>query len=60
MKEKRPYESPHLTVVTFKMERGYAASTPHALKFDILEFWASDEGANNNVLYDYANENDTW
>ncbi len=60
MKEKRPYESPHLTVVTFKMERGYAASSPHALKLDILEFWASDEGANNNVLYDYGNENDTW
>lgn len=59
-KEKRPYEAPHLTVVTFKMERGYAASTPHALKFDIFEFGASDESANNNVLYDYGNENDTW
>lgn len=58
-KEKRPYESPHLTVVTFKMERGYAASTPHALKFDIFEFGTSDEETNN-VLYDYDNENDTW
>ena len=57
MKEKRPYESPQLTVVCFKMERGYAASTPHALDF---EFGASDEGTNNNVLYDYDNENDTW
>ncbi len=60
MKEKRPYESPQLTTETFKMERGYAASTPHTLKFDIFEFGASDEGTNNNVLYDYGNENDTW
>lgn len=59
-KEKQPYEAPALTVVSFKTERGYAASTPHALKFDIFEFGASDEGTNNNVLYDYDNENDTW
>lgn len=58
MKEKRPYESPQLTVVCFKMERGYAVSTPHTLEFDIFEFGASDESANN--LYDYDNENDTW
>lgn len=25
-KEKRPYEVPHLTVVTFRVERGYAVS----------------------------------
>ena len=56
-KEKRPYESPQLTVVCFKTERGYAASTPHAL---IFEFGTSDEETNNNVLYDYDNENDTW
>ena len=59
-KEKRPYEAPQLTVVCFKMERGYAASTQHDLLFDIFEFGASDESANYNVLYDYDNENDTW
>ena len=29
--EKRPYEAPQLTVVTFKTERGYAASGLFAL-----------------------------
>ena len=56
MKEKRPYEAPQLTVVSFKMEKGYAVSTQHDLLFDIF----SDDGAQNNVLYDYDNESDTW
>ena len=29
--EKRPYEVPQLTAVSFKMERGYAGSGPFAL-----------------------------
>lgn len=60
MKEKRPYEAPALTVVSFKMEKGYAVSTQPALLFDIFEFGASDDAAQNNVLYDYDNESDTW
>lgn len=27
MKEKKNYEAPHLTTVTFKMEQGFATST---------------------------------
>ena len=58
-KEKRPYESPQLTVVCFKTERGYALSLPQSLSFIIKEFGASAEGTDN-VLFDYDNENDIW
>ena len=55
-KEKQPYEAPALTVVTFRTERGYAASTKEVLSFDI---WDNKE-TDNNVIYDYDNESDVW
>lgn len=38
-KTKKDYETPQLTVVSFKMERGYASSTTY--EFDQFIFWNS-------------------
>lgn len=41
-KDKKPYEAPQLTVVTFKVERGYATSgVPSSLMF-----WENSEQDN--------------
>ena len=50
-KEKRPYEAPELTTVTFKTERGYAAS----------ELWLGSTSPSTNGLNDYdVQDNETW
>ena len=41
-KEKKTYEAPALTVVTFKMEQGYASSSGTG-PFSELFFWENNE-----------------
>jgi hypothetical protein len=50
---KQPYEAPKLTVVSFKMEKGYAASSG---PFSTLMFWENNE---TNQMEDYEEAN-TW
>ena len=45
---KKPYEAPHLTVVTFKTERGYAASGV----LSELMFWDNAQDAHNMENYE--------
>lgn len=57
-KEKRPYESPQLTVVCFKMERGFAGSG--GLMNYILnnDSWGVESGQG--AVSDYNVTNDAW
>lgn len=43
MKEKKNYEQPRLTVVTFKMETGYAASGPLTGTFGLGNSWINED-----------------
>lgn len=54
--EKKPYEAPQLTVVTFKAERGYASS---GLSFSIGQ-WIWDDGSNVDGVNDYTVEDNQY
>ena len=59
-KDKKPYEAPQLTVVTFKTERGYASSGLRSLW---IGAWVSGSGDPNATkgLNDYTvNEELNW
>ena len=58
-KEKKLYEAPALTTVSFKAERGYAASNiMQSMAFSILDFNATGDGSSS-TLNDY-NTHDEW
>ena len=54
-KAKKDYESPQLTVVSVKAERGYATSGP---MFDLSELLFWEEDASNKHMESYTVAND--
>lgn len=57
-KDKKPYEAPQLTVVTFKTERGYASSLTQSIW--IGTWIGSSDPGNTNGLENYNIDNQTW
>ena len=58
-KEKRPYEAPVLTVVSFKMEKGYAGSGGLRNYRLINDAWGLG-GIGQGSISDYNIINDAW
>ena len=50
MTEKKEYVAPKLTVVSFKMEKGYASSI-----VDMVTFWYNSQDANQMESYETGN-----
>ncbi|MBP5527077.1 MAG: hypothetical protein J6X79_01335 [Bacteroidales bacterium] len=50
MTEKKEYVAPKLTVVSFKMEKGYASSI-----VDMVTFWDNSQDANQMESYETGN-----
>lgn len=57
MKEKRPYEAPALTVVSFKMEKGFAGSGGLLDYLLVNDSWG---GGGQGSVSDYNVTNDAW
>lgn len=57
MKEKRPYEAPALTVVSFKMEKGFASSGGLLDYLLVNDSWG---GGGQGSVSDYNVTNDAW
>ena len=57
MKEKRPYEAPALTVVSFKTEKGFAGSGGLLDYFLVNDSWG---GGGQGSVSDYNVTNDAW
>ncbi len=63
-KEKRIYESPQLTVVTFKAERGYAASglrLGNAWTTSVIGAWVGSASGSNDIGTAWTDQGqDAW
>ena len=60
-KKKKNYETPQLTAVTFRAERGYATSgAAKSLFISILAADYSGAAPSNSTLNDYGTVNDVW
>ena len=60
MKTKKQYQAPELTAVSFKAEKGYAASNPEEPFIQRLFFGGSAQGYNAQGQEEWSTDNTTF